>query len=77
MSKGSTIQVRVNSIYNPLSMAEVYFTASFANLSPRDGALYPIEEGTVSWKASKPAVIDEVQITASTYVVQEYTDYTF
>jgi hypothetical protein len=77
LSKGSTIQVRVNSIYNPLSSAAVYFTASFANLSPRDGALYPIETGTVSWKALRPAVIDEVQVTAVTYVVQEYTDYTF
>jgi hypothetical protein len=69
LEKGTEIKLRIDKLYNPLSMATIQLKAMFANESPRDGNLYPIELGTVSFRARRPATISEVTIECETLVV--------
>lgn len=74
-AKDLDLIIEIDSIYNPLSLFERDFAASLSATSARDGKLYSIERGTISWKATTPATITAVTVTSSSTTVQEYVDY--
>lgn len=69
------IRIEIDSIYNPLSMNERQFAAALGVKSKRDGNQYNIQQGTFTWKATKPTSISQVSITSTSTVVQEYVRY--
>ena len=76
LSRGNTVSIQLESLFNPLSLKERYFATALAVKSSRDGLVYNIESGFTSFKATKPAAIVDVKVTASTTTVQEYAKYT-
>ena len=77
LAAGRDLQIRVESIYNPLSMHEREFFTALAVESDRDGRQYPIEEGRTALKATEPTGISNAQVSADDHTVQEHVTYEF
>ena len=77
LAAGADLQIRVESIYNPLSMHERDFFTALAIVSDRDGRTYPVEEGHTALKATAPTTISNAQVSADDTTVQAHVTYEF